>query len=150
MQSQTLNPDSASGRHKTSVMLVDDAPIFMKMAKLWLESSMGDEIDVVDTASSGEECLAKAQSLAPDLILMDLHMPGMGGLATIPLVHILFPETCVIALSFRDDDRARNLVSAIGGADLVSKVDMKTKLASAIHKAIAERDTEFAAIPIPA
>ena len=147
MLNQALKKDSPNGRHKTSVMLVDDAPIFMKMAKLWLESYLGDEIDVVDTASSGEECLEKAQVLAPEIILMDLHMPGMGGLATIPLVHILFPETRIIALSFRDDEQARHLVSAIGGTALVSKVAMKTELAPAILQAIAERNMEYENLP---
>ena len=124
--------------HKISVMLVDDDPAFLRVAKLLLQIRYGDQIDVVGTASSGEECLTLAQLLAPEVVLMDLHMPGVGGLGTIPLLHILFPQMRVIALSSDDSEKSRRLVSAAGGQGLIPKSAVQTALFPAIQRAMSE------------
>lgn len=124
--------------HKISVMLVDDDPAFLRIMETWLQTRHRDEVDVVGTARSGEECLTLAQLLAPEVVLMDLHMPGVGGLGTIPLLHILFPQTRVIALTSEDETRTRRLVLAAGGHDLVSKSALRTDLFSTIKRALKE------------
>ena len=122
--------------NRISVMLVDDDPSFLRITEKLLKTYYGDTIDVVGTAKSGEECLTLAQLLAPEVILIDLHMPGIGGLGTIPLLHILFPQTRVIALSSDEGDRPRRLVLAAGGRDLVPKSTVKTHLFPAIQRAM--------------
>ena len=56
------------------------------MTQRMLETRYGDKIDIVGIACSGEESLTLARLLAPEVVLMDLNMPGMGGLGTIPLL----------------------------------------------------------------
>jgi DNA-binding NarL/FixJ family response regulator len=121
---------------KISMMLVDDDPAFLKIVETWLETRHRDEVEVVGTARSGEDCLRLAQVLAPQVVLMDLQMPGMGGLGTIPLLHILFPQTRIIALTSDDGARNRRLVLAAGGHDLVSKSAVRTELFPAIRRAL--------------
>ena len=132
------NRDQADYRDRISVMLVDDDPSFIKITEKLLKTRYGDKVDVVGTARSGEECLTLAQLLAPEVVLIDLHMPGIGGLGTIPLLHILFPQTRVIALSSDEGERPRRLVLAAGGQDLVPKSNVRTHLFPAIQRAVSD------------
>lgn len=134
--SSKRNSDETRSQERISVMLVDDDPSFLRITEMLLKTCYGDKVDVVGTAMSGEECLTLAQLLAPEVVLIDLHMPGIGGLGTIPLLHILFPETHVIALSSDDGDRPRRLVLAAGGQDLVPKSTVRTQLFPAIQRAM--------------
>lgn len=134
--SSTNDEYTASYQERISVMLVDDDPTFLRITEKLLKTRYGDKIDVVGTAKSGEECLTLAQLLAPEVVLIDLHMPGIGGLGTIPLLHILFPQTHVIGLSSDEGERPRRLVLAAGGQDLVSKCSVRTQLFPAIQRAV--------------
>ncbi len=120
---------------KITVMLVDDDPAFLRIIKTLLHIHYGDHVDVVGTASSGEECLNLAQLLAPKIVLMDLNTPGLSGLGVIPLLHILFPETRIIALTLGDRKEFRREVLAAGASDLISKSELKTYLIPAIEAA---------------
>jgi DNA-binding NarL/FixJ family response regulator len=125
-----------NGARKVSVMLVDDDPTFLQIVTAQLQTHHRNELDIVGTARSSEECVIKAQVLAPEVVLMDLNMPGRGGLWAIPLLHILFPETRVIALTLNDGADSRRAVLAVGGTDLVSKTAWKTDLIPAIQRAL--------------
>ena len=132
------NGNKTGYRNKITVMLVDDDPSFLRVTEKILKTRYGEEIDVIGTARSGEECLTLAQLLAPEVVLIDLHMPGIGGLGTIPLLHILFPQTHVIALSSDEGDRPRRLVLAAGGQDLVPKSNVRTQLFPAIQRVVSD------------
>jgi DNA-binding NarL/FixJ family response regulator len=136
---KTASTGHRSDAHKISVMLVDDEATFLRIETLFLETRYRNDISVVGTANGGEECLAKAQLLAPELILIDLNMPGLSGLQTIPLLRIMFPETRIIALTLNDGESARRSVLAAGGNELVSKVRMSTDLMPAIRR-VMEQD----------
>ncbi|MGZ3667009.1 MAG: response regulator [Ktedonobacterales bacterium] len=57
------------------------------------------DIELIAQATSGEEALALCERLQPDVVLMDLIMPGMGGVAAIAALHARWPEMQVIALT---------------------------------------------------
>lgn len=122
--------------HRVSVLLVDDDPAFLQVAMELLQTHHQDQLNIVGTARSSEDCIAQAHALAPEVVLMDLNMPGIGGLWAIPLLRILLPETRVIALTLNDGENSRNAVFAAGGNDLVSKSVWKTELVPAIHRAL--------------
>lgn len=131
----------SNGQGKISVMLVDDEPTFLRIAQLFLETHYGQEIQILGTARGGEECLTKAQLLAPQVVLLDLNMPGLSGLQTIPLLRIMFPEMRIIALTLNDGEKSRGAVLAAGGNDLVSKATMSTDLMPAIKRVMAEDES---------
>ncbi len=124
------------GVRKVSVMLVDDDPTFLQIVTAQLRTHHRDQLDIVGSARSSEECIIQAQMLAPQVVLMDLEMPGRGGLWAIPLLHILFPETRVIALTLNDGANSRRAVLAAGASDLVSKTAWQTDLIPAIQRAV--------------
>ncbi len=130
------------GSRKTSVLMVDDEPTFLRVASLFLRTHHRNEVEIVGTANNGEECLAQAQRLAPQVVLLDLNMPGLSGLQTIPLLRILFPETRVIALTLNDSETYRKAVLAAGGDDLVSKAKMNTDLMPALRRVVEKDEIE--------
>ena len=54
---------------------------------------------VVGEASTGEEALVLVQSLAPDIVLMDVEMPGMDGITTMQVIRSSIPQSAVVMLS---------------------------------------------------
>lgn len=138
MNSDILNNHGLDGKdiRKVSVMLVDDDATFLQVVVALLQTHHCDQLDIVGTARSSEECILQAQVLAPEVVLMDLNLPRRGGLWAIPLLHILFPETRVIALTLNDDENSRRAVLAAGGNDLVSKAAWQINLIPAIQRAV--------------
>jgi DNA-binding NarL/FixJ family response regulator len=67
--------------HPIRVLIVDDHAVVRRGLRTFLD--VQDDIEVVGEAASGEECLALAATLIPDVILLDLQMPGIGGVETV-------------------------------------------------------------------
>ena len=85
------------------VLIADDHALFRRGVRSLLSTVA--EIEVVGEASDGEAAVAMAADLAPDLVLMDLQMPGNGGLAAIRAVTEQSPTTNVLVVTmFEDDD----------------------------------------------
>ena len=88
------------------VLIVDDHLIVREGLRLILETESG--FDLVGEASDGAEGLEMAQSLHPDVILMDLRMPGMDGLTAIEHLRRDQPEIAIVILTtFNEDDLMR-------------------------------------------
>ena len=115
-----------------SILLVDDNPSFLRIATRFLQEH--DDVVVVSTAGGGEEALALVQDQQPDIVLIDLAMPGLSGLATIPLLRIVLPEVGIIALTVLDTDGYRQAALAAGADDFVPKASLDTDLLSAIRR----------------
>lgn len=79
------------------VLIVDDHSVVRQGLRMFL--AMDEEIEVVGEAENGEEALSRASALKPDVILMDLLMPKMDGIAAIGHLRRQLPETEVIALT---------------------------------------------------
>ena len=143
MESDEMNGHGLvkKAEHKVSVMLVDDDQPFLQSVVASLQRHHHDQLDIVGTAKSSEECFVQAQMLSPEVVLIDLNMPGRRGLWTIPLLHSIYPDTRVIVLTHNDDADSRQAVLEAGGTDLVSKAAWKTDLIPAIQRAVNMRDT---------
>lgn len=90
------------------VLLVDDHPIFIEgMRSLLLVRGL----EVVGTAQDGREALEKARLLRPDVVLMDIAMPGCSGLEAIRPIKAELPATKIVMLTSFDDDQ--NLFEAV-------------------------------------
>jgi two-component system NarL family response regulator len=86
---------------KTRVLIVDDHPMVAEGIQSILENY--DDIDVIGTLSNGRAVIDQLDSLAPDVILMDLNMPCMGGLSATEIVLERRPETHIVILSMHDN-----------------------------------------------
>lgn len=85
-----------------SILLVDDHLLFREGLKLLL--GISPSIGEIYQASSGEECLNLLESVFPDVVLMDIEMPGIDGIETTRKALIRYPTIKVIALSMFGDE----------------------------------------------
>lgn len=91
----------ASGMTALRVVVADDHPVFRE----GLASALEDRgIEVVATATSGDQAVAAVASHRPAVVLMDLTMPGMGGLEATRVIVADHPKTAVLVLTMSDDD----------------------------------------------
>ena len=82
------------------VLIVDDHPMVAEGIQSILESY--DDIEVVGTLGSGQAAVDQAVGLSPDVILMDLNMPGLGGLSATEIILERLPDTRILILSMHD------------------------------------------------
>lgn len=85
-----------------TVMIVDDHVVVREGLKQLLE--VNEDIQVVAQAEGGLECLSLLEAVHPDLIFMDIKMPGINGIETTRLVTEKFPESKIILLTIYEDD----------------------------------------------
>jgi DNA-binding NarL/FixJ family response regulator len=84
------------------VLIADDQALFRR--GLYVVLGTEDGIEVVAEAENGEEAVAKAQELAPDVILMDVRMPRMGGVEATAQVRDILPSTKILMLTVSDEE----------------------------------------------
>jgi DNA-binding NarL/FixJ family response regulator len=114
------------------VLLVDDYQIVREGLRRMLEPEQ--EIDVVGQASSGEEALIEAQRLSPDVILMDMKMPGMGGIEAIRQLKEKLPNSNIIVMTVYDDRYLAEAAEA-GAVGYLLKDISRDELVQAIRTA---------------
>ncbi|MEL6410695.1 MAG: response regulator transcription factor [Pseudomonadota bacterium] len=90
-----------SAQSKLRVAIVDDHPMVVEGIQAILESY--DDVDVVATLSSGQEIIDQVEALSPDVILLDLNMPGISGLSTTELLLERRPDMRILILTMHDN-----------------------------------------------
>lgn len=104
------------------ILIIDDHPLFRKGVSQLI--AMAPHLQLLGEASSGEQGVAKARELDPDLILLDLHMKGMNGIDTLKAIRDAGLDCRVVILTVSDN--ADDLVAAIrSGADGYLLKDME-------------------------
>ena len=99
------------------VMLVDDDPRFRVVIGEYLS---GRRVDV-EAAESGEAALERLDAFAPDVVLLDLLMPGLGGLETLRRIRAAAPRVRVIMVTGHEDLGMARRALAVGAADYLTK-----------------------------
>ena len=118
---------------RIKVLIVDDHTLVRSGIRSLLALVEG--IEVVGEASDGKEALEKARQLAPDVVLMDLAMPVMGGLEATRRLRREFPRTQVLALTQYDDSEYVIPINEAGARGFVTKMAAFSELAAAIQAA---------------
>ncbi|MGE4451592.1 response regulator transcription factor [Castellaniella sp.] len=121
------------------ILLIDDHSLFRTGIRLLLQRYP--EFEIVGEAADGLEGIKRARALAPDVILLDLNMPGLSGLATLQLLAQDVPDCAVLVLTVSEDaeDLGRALQAGASGY-LLKNVDGDA-LVAAIHKVAAGEAT---------
>ena len=91
------------------------------------------DFSVIGEAADGSESLRVAQALQPDVILLDINMPGVNGLDALPLLRQVAPKSRVLVLTMHDDITYLRQVLRSGGAGYVLKQAADKELLSAIR-----------------
>ena len=113
-------------------ILVTDDHAVMRAGLTALLNAEAD-LTVVGEAADGSECLRVAQALEPDVILLDINMPGVNGLDALPLLRQTAPKSRVLVLTMHDDVTYLRQVLRAGGAGYVLKQAADKELLSAIR-----------------
>jgi len=116
----------------TTVLICDDHRIVREGLRQFVAGVPG--VDKVETAASGEEVLARYPHEHPDLVLMDVRMPGLGGLEATRRLVAQFPEAKVIMLTAADDrDQVAAAVSSGARGYLLKDVSHEELCAAVAH-----------------
>lgn len=115
------------------VLLVDDHAVVRQGLRLFL--GLDPNIEVVGEAGNGEEALAEAQRLTPDVVVMDLMMPVMDGITATKALRRALPDTEVIALTSTLEEHKVNGAIEAGAISYMLKDASSDTLAEAIHAA---------------
>lgn len=128
-----LPPGGAAENQATTIrlLLVDDHALFRKGIARLLKKASG--FEVVGEAQDGQEAIELAQELKPDVILMDISMPGINGIEATRVIHERHPQVCIIGLSMYDDPEKERAMRAAGATDYKSKGCAAAELVSAIR-----------------
>jgi two-component system response regulator NreC len=116
----------------TSVVLVDDHAVVRSGLRLLLESQ--DDIEVVGEAGNAKDAIFRARALKPDVILLDVVMPGDSGIDVLPALRRESPETKVLVLSMQDDPTYVREAFAAGASGYVLKEAADAEVVAAVRE----------------
>ncbi len=123
-----LELQAPTATRRSRVLIADDHPLILTGIRRALERS--DDIEVVGEATTGPQVLSMIDRRRPEVVVLDLHMPGISGAECVETIHRDWPEVKTLVLSAADDrasiDSALNagasayIVKSVQPADLVS------------------------------
>jgi DNA-binding NarL/FixJ family response regulator len=117
------------------VLIADDHPLMLRGIRRALEASEG--IDVVGEARSGEEVLALVERRNPDLVLLDLQMPGLNGLDCVAELRRRWPEVKTVMISASDDRASIDSALLAGASAYILKSVSPMEIPSVVRQASA-------------
>ncbi len=130
----------------TTVLVCDDAPLAREAVRRAVGSVPG--IERVTSAGSGEEVLARYPLERPDVVLMDVRMPGIGGLEASRRLVAAHPDATIVMLTMGEDIEGVARAVSAGARGYLAKDASREEIASAVALVLAERGT--ASPPRPA
>ena len=116
---------------KIKILLVDDHVVLRSGLKLLLNAQP--DMEVLDEATDGFEAIAKAVRLYPDIVLMDISMPGIGGLEATKQIKAKCPKIKILVLTMHDDESYLKEFLRHGASGYVVKKAADTELTAAIR-----------------
>ncbi len=128
-----------STRPAIRVMIVDDQPVVRSGLSAFLQAF--DDLALVGEAASGEQAIDLCGTAAPDVVLMDLIMPGIGGVEAIKAIHRAYPTMRLLVLTSFAEDKLVQQALASGATGYMMKNVSPLELAEAIRAAHSGRAT---------
>jgi DNA-binding NarL/FixJ family response regulator len=122
----SIGQNPPNDRSAAAVLVVDDQPVFRAVLRRVVDGTAA--LVVVGEADSGEGAVEMTRSLEPDLVLMDVRMPGIGGLAAAKQIKELQPEVLVILVSTTHPEHLVDAATACDADAAVWKSDLCPRL----------------------
>jgi DNA-binding NarL/FixJ family response regulator len=129
------------------VLIADDHPLMLQAIRRVLEAS--EDIEVVGEARSGEEVLALVERRKPDLVLLDLHMPGLDGLECIAEIRRNWPDIKTVVISASDDRASIDSALLAGASAYILKSVTPMDIPSVLRQAWAGAVYHVPSVPGP-
>lgn len=117
---------------RVDILVVDDHPLFRRGIRWSLEEE--EDFQVVGEASDAQEALRLADQLVPDVILLDLNLPGMSGLEVSRILKRRHPQTAVVVLTMHEDDEQLFSSIRVGASAYCTKDIDPTELTNVIRR----------------
>ena len=114
------------------IYLCDDVPELRQLLRIVLEEDP--ELRVVGEAGDAETGIEEIAELQPDVVLLDLSMPGLDGLEALPLIRRAAPDTAVIVFSGFTEERMASLVLERGAARYIEKGEPLEEVRRAVRE----------------
>lgn len=112
-----MNGSSDAPRQRATVVLADDVPAIRTL----LRHTLQDSFDILGEAGDGGEAIALAESLHPDLVLLDLNMPGLDGLQAIAAIRDRARRTRIVVLTGLESSVVEQQARDLGAVDFIEK-----------------------------
>jgi DNA-binding NarL/FixJ family response regulator len=125
---------------KIRILLMDDSVPFLNMATNFLSDH--ENLIVVGAAHNGEEAVLMAANLLPDIILLDVKMPGMSGIEIAPRLREILPGAGNLMLSFQNSFLYKEAAMVAGADDFIPKETLAFALIPAILR-VSQKSERF-------
>ena len=130
---QALNEPTASATPSTTIVLADDHTIVRSALRALLEAGGG--VEVVAEAADIEETVRKVLAYKPNVLVLDVSMPGGSSLGSIPDMRSASPDTAIVVLTMEDEPRFAREALRAGAFGFVLKEAADTELLQAVDAA---------------
>ena len=124
---QAVEPEDT----RVTVLIADDEERFRRVVAALLSDEDG--IELVGEVADGREAVARAQELVPDLVLLDVRMPGVDGIEAANVIHRLLPTTKIVMLTASDEEDDVYEALKAGASGYLLKEDLMNDLAGAVR-----------------
>jgi two-component system, chemotaxis family, chemotaxis protein CheY len=131
-----------TGAERKRILVVDDSDAVRDVIRTFLENT---GFEVCGEASDGVEAIEKATKLKPNLIVLDLSMPGMNGVEAAAALGQLLPEVPVVVLTMYGDLLGEAMAAGLAVKAVVGKADGMMKLVECVQRLLATNSP--AAVP---
>jgi DNA-binding NarL/FixJ family response regulator len=128
-----LSPEALEMKIK-KVFIVDDDPEFRRFLKEFLSDQPG--LKIVGEAADGKQALEKVKKIKPDLVLLDIRMPGMDDFSASRLLKRIMPDLQIIIMTIFDDLEYQESVVENGAFGYIVKSNLTRDLMPAIRAAL--------------
>jgi DNA-binding NarL/FixJ family response regulator len=113
------------------ILIVDDSEAVRDVIRTFLEKT---GFQVCGEATDGLEAIAKAKELRPNLVILDLSMPGMSGADAAPVLREAMPDVPIVILTMYGDVLGQAMAAGLGVSGVVAKAEGMVKLIECVQK----------------
>lgn len=125
----SIDRAARTGRRITAVV-ADDCPTFLHAVCRYLRDA--DRIEVVAAVDNGVDAVRETTLLCPEMVLLDVGMPGMSGPEAAAIIHANYPQTRVVMMSAADNDEVNERCFRSGACGFILKGDFLTGFSAAL------------------